>query len=140
MTISTRSIIILDNEIQFLFVQSGGPGGQNVNKVATTVQLRLNVGDAGGIPSEVKARLIKIAGRRVSGDGILTIESSSHRSQARNKDETINKLVALLERAEIPPQKRRPTIPTHASQVRRVETKRLRSALKRLRRYPKPTE
>jgi ribosome-associated protein len=113
------------------FVRSSGPGGQNVNKVATAVQLRFDVAGSRSLPQAVKARLATLAGRRLSADGILVIDARRHRTQERNRADARERLVELIARAAIPVVKRVPTRPTLASKRRRIEGKKRRSAIKR---------
>jgi ribosome-associated protein len=129
----TPSLALDDSEIQLEFVRAAGPGGQNVNKVATAVQLRFDVRHSPSLPPEVKARLIKLAGSRMSNDGILIIEARRYRTQEQNRTDAVQRLIALLHKASQAPQTRHTTHPTPASQLRRIESKRKRSQQKKLR-------
>lgn len=122
-----------ENELVFDFVRSSGPGGQNVNKVSTAVQMRFDVAHSLALPEDVRARLIKIAGQRVTDDGVLIIEARATRSQTRNREAAVEQLVELIRKAAIPPKNRRKTRPTAASQQERRERKAKRSTVKRLR-------
>jgi ribosome-associated protein len=130
----TPTIQIDEDEIQFDFVRSSGPGGQNVNKVSTSVQLRFNLLGSPSLGEEVKHRLIKLAGKRVTEEGVLIIEARQYRSQERNRQAALERLVRLIQQAAEPPKPRRKTQPTQASKLRRLESKRKRSEVKRLRR------
>jgi ribosome-associated protein len=129
----TASITIDEQEIDESFVRSPGPGGQNVNKVATAVQLRFPLAHTASLPDDVRARALKIAGKRVGSDGWLVIEASRHRSQARNRDDARGRLLELLRAAAVRPKPRRATRPTLASKERRLQEKRGRSQVKRQR-------
>src|SRR5262245_33774209 len=126
-------IEIPDHEIAVSFIRSSGPGGQNVNKVATAVQLRFDAAHSAALPLDVRARLIHLAGRRVSRDGIITITAHRHRSQKLNRVDAVERLTALIRQAARPVKARRPTQPTPGSDKRRIEAKRHRSELKRSR-------
>jgi ribosome-associated protein len=132
----TGSIVVDESEIEERFVQASGPGGQNVNKVATAVQLRFDVAGSRSLPQAVKARLATLAGRRLSADGVLVIDARRHRTQERNRADARARLVELIARAAIPAVKRIPTRPTLASKRRRIEGKKRRAATKRERSRP----
>jgi ribosome-associated protein len=129
----TPAISIDENEIQLEFVRSSGPGGQNVNRVATAVQLRFDVRNSPSLPDDVRQRLTRIAGKRVTEDGVLIIDARRYRTQERNRQDAIDRLVELIRRAARKPKVRRPTRPTAKSKRRRLEAKRRRSEKKRLR-------
>ena len=129
----TDTIAIEERELDERFVRASGPGGQNVNKVATAVELRFDVG-ASPLPADVKHRLISLAGSRLTADGVLLIDSREHRTQAQNREAARARLVALLQHAAKRPKVRRPTKPKRAAKEQRLESKRQRSEVKSMRR------
>lgn len=130
----TPTINIDERELQLEFVRASGPGGQKVNKVATAVQLRFDVINSPSLPEDVRERLIRLAGKRMTEDGVLVIEARRYRTQDRNRKDAIDRLISLVEKAAVRPKPRRKTKPTLASKVRRLESKRRRSETKRRRR------
>ena len=130
----TDSISIDESELDESFVRSSGPGGQNVNKLSTAVQLRFDVRRSPSLPNDVALRLMRLAGRRVTKDGVLVLMAQNHRTQERNRAEALDRLVALIQEAAVRPTPRRATKPTKASKQRRIEGKKLRSGIKNLRR------
>lgn len=133
----TRGIELDEAELEESFVRSSGPGGQNVNKTSTAVQLRLNVQDSPSLPEPVKERLRRIAGKRIDARGVLTIEARRYREQARNRQDARERLANLIRKATEKPTPRVKTRPTRASKERRLEEKRKRGeAKKRRRRTP----
>jgi ribosome-associated protein len=134
MLIVSRHIHIPEGELDERFVRSSGPGGQNVNKVATAVQLRFDVLRSPSLPEEVRDRLLRQAAARITDDGILIIEARRYRSQERNRQDARDRLIKLLVRAALPPKPRKPTRPTRASNLKRLESKRKRGEIKRSRR------
>ena len=119
----TKNILLDEKEISEDFIRASGPGGQNVNKVSSAVQLRFNVAASKSIPENVKARLIKISGKRVNSQGELIISSSTHRTQLQNRNEACAKLVEMIRNALHTPVKRRKTKPTISSRNRRLDSK-----------------
>src|SRR5438094_8290293 len=123
------AIALNDDELEERFVRSSGPGGQNVNKVASAVELRFDVAKS-SLPADVKDRLLAIAGNRITVDGVLLIDSREHRTQTQNRDAARARLVALLQHAAKRPKRRRPTKPRAAAREKRLESKKQRSAVK----------
>jgi len=129
----TNSISIDERELEETFIRASGPGGQNVNKLATAVQLRFDVRRSPNLPDGVRARLERLAGNRFTREGVLVIAAQRHRTQERNRQDALDRLIDLIRRAAVPPVARRPTRPTRASRERRIESKKRRSAIKGLR-------
>jgi len=133
----THRIALDEREIRFDFVRASGPGGQNVNKLSSAVQLRFDVPGSASLPEDVRRRLIALAGRRVSASGILRIEARRHRTQEANRREAVARLVELVQRAAERPRVRRRTGPPAASRLRRLAAKRRRGETKQARSRPK---
>ena len=129
----TAKIALDEREIDEQFVRASGPGGQNVNKLSTAVQLRFDVRRSPSLPPEVRTRLERIAGARLTRDGVLVIIAQRHRTQGRNREDALERLLEMIRQAAIAPIKRRPTRPTRASRERRIEGKKRRSGIKHLR-------
>jgi ribosome-associated protein len=126
-------ISIGEEELAESFIRSAGPGGQNVNKLATAVQLRFDVRRSPSLPAEVRARLERLAGKRLTRDGVVVITAQRHRTQERNRADALERLVDLIRTAAVRPTPRRPTRPTLGSKLRRLEGKKRRSGVKALR-------
>ena len=135
-----EEIRIEEGEILERFIRSSGPGGQNVNKVATAVQLRFDVRNSPSLPGEVRERLIRLAGNRVTRDGVLIIEAGRFRTQERNRRDARERLAEWLRRAAEPPRRRKKTRPTAGGKARRLEEKHRRGEAKRARRPVPPSE
>jgi ribosome-associated protein len=126
-------LTIQENELIFSFVHSSGPGGQNVNKVATTAQLRFDIRNSPSLPAEMKERLTRLAGSRMTNDGTLIIEAKRHRTQEQNRSDALFRLADLLEKAAIQPKTRLATRPNLTARIKRMATKKKRGAVKKLR-------
>jgi len=129
----TRTLAIDDKELREEFIRASGPGGQNVNKVATAVQLRFNARHSPSLPDDVRARLLRHAGRRVNAAGEIVIEASRFRTQEQNRIDARARLIALIRQATVQPKSRRKTKPSRAAKVRRLEGKKHRGAVKQMR-------
>jgi ribosome-associated protein len=129
----TDHIALDESELDESFIRASGPGGQNVNKLATAVQLRFDVGRSPSLTDEVRGRLERLAGRRLTRDGVLVITAQSHRTQERNRADALDRLLELIRAAAVRPVPRRATRPTKASRVRRLESKKRRGGIKALR-------
>lgn len=129
----TPTLQIDERELQLDFVRASGPGGQNVNKVATAVQLRFDIVNSPALASDVKGRLIRLAENRVNTDGVLLIEAKRFRTQEQNREDAIQRFIELVRRALIPPKPRKKTKPTAASKARRLQAKKVKGEIKRLR-------
>ncbi|HET9389761.1 MAG TPA: alternative ribosome rescue aminoacyl-tRNA hydrolase ArfB [Steroidobacteraceae bacterium] len=127
------NVLIADSELTVSFVRSSGPGGQNVNKVASAVQLRFDLAGSAALAEEVKSRLRVLAGRRLTDGGAILIIARNHRTQEQNRREALERLADLIRRALVAPKARRPTKPTRASRERRLDSKAHRRATKGLR-------
>jgi ribosome-associated protein len=127
------SLAIDESELDERFVRASGPGGQNVNKVATAVQLRFDVLRSPSLPDDVRQRLLAMAASRVTADGVLVIDARRHRTQAQNRDDARERLAELVRRASVAPRVRRRTKPTARARAQRVESKRQRARIKRAR-------
>jgi ribosome-associated protein len=133
---ATPSIAIDDSEIEESFVRASGPGGQHVNKVSSAVQIRFDVRRSRSLPNDVAIRLMKLAGSRLTQDGVIVIVAQAHRSQKRNREEAVERLVELIRQAAVRPEIRRATKPTKASKERRLASKEKRSGVKAARSRP----
>ena len=129
----TNEVSLDPREIEISFLRASGPGGQNVNKVETAVQLRFDLMASPSLPEDLRVRAARLAGRRLTKEGVLVITARRFRSQERNREDALDRLVALLRRAAQPPTPRRPTRPSKAAKQRRLDSKAKRGAVKRLR-------
>jgi ribosome-associated protein len=129
----THTIAIDDDELDEQFVRASGPGGQNVNKLSSAVQLRFDVRRSPNLPGDVRARLERLAGRRLTREGVLIISAQRHRTQERNRQDARGRLIELIRRAAVAPIPRRATRPTAGSRERRLQSKKHRSSIKGLR-------
>jgi ribosome-associated protein len=129
----TPSISLDENELEERFIRASGPGGQNVNKLSTAVQLRFDVRNSPSLPADVRTRLEHLAGRRLTREGVLVIIAQRHRTQERNRQDALDRLIELIQRAAVAPIPRRPTKPSRGSRERRLESKKRRSSIKGLR-------
>ena len=140
MLIPINGHLFLDeSEIEESFIRASGPGGQNVNKVASAVQLRFDLSGSRSLPEDLRERLARLAGRRLTRDGVIVIIAQRYRSQERNRQDALDRLVALIRRAAVPPTPRRPTKPSAAAKERRLKTKARRAVIKQ-RRRPVPDQ
>jgi ribosome-associated protein len=129
----TDNISIDESELSEEFIRSSGPGGQNVNKLSTAVQLRFDLRHSPSLPYDMRLRAERLAGRRLTREGVLVITAQQHRTQDRNRQDALDRLVELLQEAAVRPKTRRPTRPTKASKTRRLEGKKRRSNVKAMR-------
>jgi ribosome-associated protein len=126
-------ISIDERELEERFIRASGPGGQNVNKLATAVQLRFDARHSPSLPAQVRTRLERLAGRRLTREGVLVIRAQRHRTQERNRQDALERLIALIQRAAVAPVPRRPTKPTAGARERRLQSKKHRGSIKDLR-------
>ena len=136
----TDHISIPERELSFRYIRASGPGGQNVNKVNTAVQLKFDVGNTQSLPTEVRNRLARLAGRQITEDGILFIDARRFRSQLMNREDAVDRLVQLIKKASVAPVERRPTRTPRQVERKRLENKHHRSRVKQMRRPPGPAD
>jgi ribosome-associated protein len=135
MLIPINGHLFLDeSEIEESFIRASGPGGQNVNKVSSAVQLRFDLSGSRSLPEDLRERLARLAGRRLTGDGVIVIIAQRYRTQERNRRDALDRLIALIRRAAVPPTPRRPTKPSRAAKERRLQAKARRASVKQQRR------
>lgn len=134
----TPTIALPEHEVQIQFILASGPGGQNVNKLATAAQLRFDAANSPSLPEPVRARLLRLAGQRVTREGTIVITARRHRTQARNRADAIERLVALIQRAAEAPRPRRPTVPSAAARRKRLDAKARQAERKRTRKTVLP--
>jgi len=132
----TPSFFLDERELQLEYIRASGPGGQNVNKVATAVQLRFDIFNSPSLASDHKGRLIRLAGNRVTADGVLILEAKRFRTQEQNRQDATQRFVDLVRKALVPPKPRKKTRPTAASKTRRLNAKKIRGEIKRIRKQP----
>jgi ribosome-associated protein len=136
----TTNIAIADKQIQEEFMRASGPGGQNVNQLATAVKLRFDIVHSPSLPEDVKKRLLKLGGKRVTKDGVLVIDARRYRTQEQNRKAALGRLVDLIQKAAVRPKDRRKTAPPPKSKERRLQTKHRRAKVKRMRQPVDPQE
>ncbi|MEE9271425.1 MAG: alternative ribosome rescue aminoacyl-tRNA hydrolase ArfB [Candidatus Krumholzibacteria bacterium] len=136
----TDTIAINEDEIHVEFIRASGPGGQNVNKVASAVQLRFDAAHSPSLTDAVRTRLKRLAGRRMTRDGVVVITAKRYRTQEKNRADALNRLLTLIRNAAVAPKARRPTQPTTAARKRRLDDKKRRSRVKRLRRVDRDSD
>ncbi|MEX2643705.1 MAG: alternative ribosome rescue aminoacyl-tRNA hydrolase ArfB [Acetobacterales bacterium] len=136
--IRAGGIVVPEADLEERFVRASGPGGQNVNKLATAVELRFDAAGSAVLPEDVRARLLRLAGRRATADGVILIRAERFRTQERNRVDARERLAALLERALTPPKPRKKTRPTKGSKERRLDSKKRRASVKQGRGKPLP--
>ena len=132
----TDDIALEDGELAFSFIRASGPGGQNVNKVSSAVQMRFDARGSPSLTNDVSTRLQKLAGARLTLDGVIVITAGRHRTQERNRADAVQRLAALIAKAAVAPVKRKPTKPTKAAKARRLDAKSRRAGVKNLRGRP----